>query len=181
MVPIKDVKTFVRTMRAVCQRMPDAVGWVAGPEEEDPDYATECRELAQSLGIADKVDFMGFQKIDELLPLVGVNVLTSISEAQPLVVLEGFAAGVPCVSTDVGCCRELVMGTALAEDRAIGAAGSIVEIADPESTANEICGLLGDADRWKAAQAAGIARVERFYSEKKMLARYADIYAGAIK
>jgi len=28
----------------------------------------------------------------------------------PLVILEGFAAGLPCVSTDVGSCRELIEG-----------------------------------------------------------------------
>jgi glycosyltransferase involved in cell wall biosynthesis len=97
-------------MLTVVREYPDAEGWIAGPEDEDPDYATECRSLAESLGLGSKVKFLGFQKIDELLPKVGVLVLSSISEALPLVVLEGFAAGVPCVTTDVGSCSELVFG-----------------------------------------------------------------------
>lgn len=36
--------------------------------------------------------------------------LTSISEGQPLAVLEAMAAGRPAVTTDVGCCRELIEG-----------------------------------------------------------------------
>ena len=38
------------------------------------------------------------------------TILTSISEGQPLSVLESMAARRPCVCTDVGCCRELLEG-----------------------------------------------------------------------
>lgn len=178
-VPIKDIKTFIRAMRGICNQLPDAVGWIAGPDDEDPSYAAECKELVESLGLRDKVKFLGFQKIDELFPKLGVNVLTSISEAQPLVVLEGFAAGVPAVASDVGCCRELIEGVG-DRDRAIGSAGAIVDIADPDATAREVVALLGDTDRWFAAHRAGITRVERYYTQAQMLRRYGDIYAKAI-
>jgi glycosyltransferase involved in cell wall biosynthesis len=35
-VPIKDIKTFIRAMRRVVNLMPEAEGWIAGPEDEDP-------------------------------------------------------------------------------------------------------------------------------------------------
>ncbi len=35
-VPIKDIKTFIRAMRIVATRLPAAEGWIAGPEDEDP-------------------------------------------------------------------------------------------------------------------------------------------------
>ena len=66
--------------------------------------------------------FLGFQKPDEIFPKLGLTVLTSISEALPLVMLESFASGVPVVATDVGSCRELIEGR-LPEDRALGPAG----------------------------------------------------------
>jgi glycosyltransferase involved in cell wall biosynthesis len=106
-------------------------------------------------------------------------VLTSISEAQPLALLEGFAAGVPCVSTEVGCCRELVYGTT-AHDRALGASGRIVPIAKPEAAAEAVAELLLDPNAWSLAQQAGIARVEKFYTLEKMIARYQDVYQEAI-
>lgn len=97
-VPIKDVKTFIRAMLTVVRTMPEAEAWIAGPENEDPPYATECRELIDRLGLTDKVKLLGLQRIDELLPRIGVLVLSSISEALPLAVLEAFAAGVPVTS-----------------------------------------------------------------------------------
>lgn len=48
-VPIKDIKTFIRAMRAVVNQMPEAEAWIAGPEDEAPEYAAECRELVAQL------------------------------------------------------------------------------------------------------------------------------------
>ena len=41
-------------------------------------------------------------RLDEYLPRVDAIALTSLSEAQPLTVLEAGAAGIPTVATDVG-------------------------------------------------------------------------------
>ena len=179
-VPIKDVKTFIRAMRSVVSLLPQAEAWIAGPEDEDPAYAAECRSIVEGLGLADKVRFLGFQKIDELLPKVGLVVLSSISEALPLVLLEGFAAGVPAVATDVGSCRQLLYGLD-AEDIALGRAGALVDIADPQALAAAAAVLLGDPGKWRAAQAAGIARVERYYTQDKMFAAYRSLYQEALR
>jgi glycosyltransferase involved in cell wall biosynthesis len=178
-VPIKDIKTFIRAMRTVVNRMPQAQGWIAGPTDEDPDYADECRVLVESLGLQEHVRFLGFQRLTELLPQVGVVVLSSISEALPLVLLEGFAAGVPTVSTDVGSCRQLVDGLP-GEDAALGRAGRIVGIADPRALADAAVELLAHPDRWQAAAAAGVARVERYYALDTMLGHYDDVYERAL-
>lgn len=177
-VPIKDVKTFIRALRSVVNRIPQAEGWIAGPQDEDPAYAEECRALARGLGLGDRVRFLGFQDPVELLPKVGLVVLSSISEGLPLVVLEGFAAGVPAVCTDVGSCRQLIEGLE-PEDRALGVAGRIVGIADPQGLAEAAVSLLGDHDAWHAAQRAGIRRVERAYAERLMFESYRDVYERA--
>jgi glycosyltransferase involved in cell wall biosynthesis len=179
-VPIKDVKTFIRAIRSVVDRMPGAQGWIAGPEDEDPAYAQECHAVAASLGLADSVKFLGFQKVDDLLPKVGLIVLSSISEALPLVLLEGFAAGVPAVATDVGSCRQLVFGLP-GEDAAIGAAGDVVRIADPGALADAALRLLRDPVAWRAAQRAGIERVETRYTQDLMFARYRELYQWALR
>ena len=177
-VPIKDVKTFLRAMRGVISVMPEVEGWIVGPEEEDPEYVSECRSLMASLGLEGKVHFLGFQRIQDILPQLGLMVLTSISEAQPLVILEAWAAGTPVVSSDVGSCRELIEG-GIAEDRDLGIAGKVVAIADPQATSAAILELLRSPARWKAAQAAGLLRVNRYYTEALMLQRYRDLYQAA--
>lgn len=174
-VPIKDVKTYIRAMRTVVNKMPHAQGWIAGPEDEDQTYADDCHALVSSLGLEDNVKFLGFQKIDELLPKVGAIVLSSISEALPLVLLEGFAAGVPAVSTDVGSCRQLIEGLS-DEDKALGSAGDVVGIANPEALGGAVVNLLSDETRWYEAQAAGIKRVSQYYTQEMMFGAYSDLY-----
>jgi glycosyltransferase involved in cell wall biosynthesis len=178
-VPIKDIKTYIRAMRIVCDELPDAEGWIIGPEDEDPEYVRECKDLVASFDLTDKVKFLGFQNIADILPKLGIMVLTSISEAQPLVILEGYAAGVPCVATDVGSCRELIEGLA-EDDRALGAGGAVVSIADPEATAQAAIELLSDEEKWYRAQAAGLARVSQFYTLKRMFNTYHDLYRKAL-
>lgn len=178
-VPIKDIKTFIRAMRTVVNQIPDAQGWIVGPEDEDPDYANECRNLVESLDLESQVQFLGFRQISEVLPQVGLLVLSSISEALPLVLLEGFAAGVPAVSTDVGSCRQLIFGLG-EEDEALGSAGDIVRIADPQALAASALRLLTEPGSWQAAQKAAIQRVERFYTQTQMFDRYRHMYTGVL-
>ena len=128
-----------------------------------------------SLGLNENVKFLGFQNVLDILPQLGLMVLTSISEALPLVVLEAFASGLPCLATDVGSCRELIEGRG-GEDSALGAAGSVVSIADPEVTAEAALALLNDTARWHDAQRAGLARVARYYNDKLMFSSYRSLY-----
>lgn len=180
-VPIKDVKTYIRAMRTVCQRIPGAEGWLVGPGEEDSRYFDECKALAEALGLKDSVRFLGFRDVTEILPQVAVLILSSISEALPLTLLEGFAAGVPAVATDVGSCRQLIEGRqGDAEDMALGSAGRVVDIADAAALAEAVIGLYTDQKEWSSARAAALARVDRFYSERRMLDSYAAIYRKAL-
>lgn len=178
-VPIKDIKTFIRAMRSVCNTLPNAQAWIVGPEDEDVDYALECRSLVASLGLEDKVLFKGFQKVSEVLPKIQLLVLTSISEAQPLVLLEAMAAGVPQVTTDVGSCRELIEG-GTDEDKALGISGRLVNIADPMASALACVSLLQDEDTWRQASVSGLQRVQRFYTQDLMFERYDALYRDAL-
>src|SRR5690606_2074929 len=94
-VPIKDIKTFIRAMFIARRNDPEIEGWIVGPQDEDPAYAAECLDLVAGLGMQSHIKFMGFQNIDELMPRIGLVALSSISEGLPLVILEAFASGVP--------------------------------------------------------------------------------------
>ncbi|HTV21888.1 MAG TPA: GT4 family glycosyltransferase PelF [Polyangiaceae bacterium] len=178
-VPIKDVKTFVRTMGVVCHELPDVEGWIIGSADEDSSYDVECRLLVDSLGLGERVKFLGHQNVAEILPKLGLLMLTSISEAQPLAILEALAAGVPCVATDVGACREQIEGTT-DDDRALGRAGRVVPFADHRALARAAVELLTEPDTWAACQRVGVERVARYYDDTRMLASYRSVYRDAL-
>ena len=174
-VPIKDVKAFVRAMREIREERPDVEGWIVGNANEDPEYAEQCQALARTLEIENFVHFLGHRALGDILPEVGLVMLTSVSEGQPLVILEAFATGLPVVSTDVGSCREMIEGEG-DEDRALGSAGAVVPFAEHVAAANEALSLLDDPDRWRAARAAAVTRVERYYSDERVNRSYEAIY-----
>lgn len=79
----------------------------AGPLEQ------ECRARAQSLGVADRVRFLGtVPDAAPLLPAFDVLLLSSHTEGTPMVVLEAAVARVPVVSTAVGGVPDLLAGDA---------------------------------------------------------------------
>jgi glycosyltransferase involved in cell wall biosynthesis len=174
-VPIKDIKTFIRAMRIVVSRMPEAQGWLIGPTEEDPGYVEECKALVKSLGLEESVHFLGFRKTEDILPKLGLMVLTSISEAFPLVIVEAFASGLPVISSDVGACRELIEGRS-GKDRDLGSAGRVFPICNPEAVAGAALELMSRPDLWHSAQQAGIKRVETYYVQEEVIAKYRELY-----
>lgn len=175
-VSIKDIKTFIRAIRITANAIPDIEAWIVGPDDEEMEYASECRELITILELGNNIKFLGFQNIVDILPKSGLLTLTSISEGMPLVILEGFAAGLPCVSTDVGSCKELIYGGENPEDQALGQAGRVCQIANPTELAEGYIELLSDEQTWYKAQKTAIERVNRFYTQELFLENYQRIY-----
>ena len=58
----------------------------------------------------DNVVFTGRIDVRDYLGRMDMTILTSISEGQPLTILESYAARKPVIATDVGNCRELIYG-----------------------------------------------------------------------
>ena len=83
-VAIKDIKTFIRAIRIAVFEFPELEGWIVGPTDEDPEYAQECLRIVQNLGLENRVKFLGFQNVAEILPQTGILTLTSISEGIPV-------------------------------------------------------------------------------------------------
>lgn len=175
-VSIKDIKTFIRAIRVTADIIPDVEAWIVGPDDEEKEYASECRDLIDILDVKKNIKFLGFQNIVDILPKSGILTLTSISEGMPLVILEGFAAGVPCVSTDVGSCKELIYGGENPEDIALGKAGVVCEIANVKQLADGYIKLLTNEDKWLKAQKSAIERVNRFYTQEIFLDNYNEVY-----
>lgn len=107
-VPIKDIKTYISTAKIVLDRIPESIFYCIGPTDEDPGYFHDCERLVKSLKISDRFIFTGRQNVLEYYKFLNVLVLTSVREAQPLVLLEGYCGGVPAVATEVGNIPEML-------------------------------------------------------------------------
>jgi glycosyltransferase involved in cell wall biosynthesis len=60
-------------------------------------------EMAARMGLAEHVSFLGMQyRINEILPMFDVFVLSSITEGTSIALLEAQSCGIPAVVTDVG-------------------------------------------------------------------------------
>lgn len=179
-VPIKDVKTFLRAAAILAVSVPDVEVFVLGPEDEDEEYADQCHKLAAELGIAERVQFTGRVDLAEYLPRLDVMVLTSISEAQPLVILEAGAAGIPFVATDIGACREMLLG-ATGESPELGPGGAITPLCNPSATAEEVARLLTDHKWHRRAGRAIRERVRTHYDKRVVDATYRQIYEESMR
>jgi len=179
-VPIKDIKTFIRACGLLRQTAPDLKAFVIGPTDEDREYFAECMTLVQLLGLERNITFTGQAKVDDYLPMLDVLVLTSISEAQPLVILEAGAAGIPIVATDVGACREIIEGIP-GEEPALGMGGIVTPLASPASTADAIYTLLSDNALYENASTAIRTRIAQYYNETIQQQAYRNLYAQYLR
>lgn len=133
-----------------------------GPKEQ------EFRKHAESLGLTDVVTFAGWREdIGQLLQLMDIYVMSSLWEAMPLALLEAMAAGRPIVATDVA-------------DNAIvlrdGESGLIVPPGDPESLAEAVSQLLGNAALATRMGSNAELRLRDKYSVDRMVCSYGNIY-----
>jgi glycosyltransferase involved in cell wall biosynthesis len=174
-VPIKDVKTFLRACAILREYVPDVRGWVLGPLDEDAAYAEECRHLAIHLDLEATIEFKGKVALKDFYPQIDVLVLTSVSEAQPLVILEAGAMGIPSVATDVGACREMILGRS-DEQPPLGEAGAVTPLANPAATARALRWLLTDASVYERCGRTARERVRRYYNKTELDASYRELY-----
>lgn len=174
--PIKDVKTMIYAFADLKTRVPNARLHICGPED-DKDYARECYDLVKQLKISD-VLFPGTVNVLEKMEEFDFTILTSISEGMPLSVLESFAAGRPCVTTDVGCCKELIGGMS-GDD--LGPAGLCVPPIHREAISGAMEYLCTHPEERYRMGLAGKERVKRYYLHKDMIRNYQDTYEEVMR
>ena len=170
-VPIKDVMTMIRAFSIVRQKVDNVKFYLIGPGEEDSSYAQQCKNLVELLDLQDSIIFTGRVNIKDYLGKLDILVLTSISEGQPLVILEGWAAKIPSISTDVGSCRDL-----LEADKYEGPCGIVTKLASPSDTAAAILKLISNPKLREEMGNNGLKRVKRLYNDKVLISSYRDIF-----
>jgi glycosyltransferase involved in cell wall biosynthesis len=169
--PIKDVKTMIQAFAFAKERIPRVKLWIMGPWEEDMDYAQECFDLVEILKIPD-VMFTGRINVMEYLGRMDLTILTSISEGQPLTILESYAAKKPVIATDVGNCRGLIYG----EGDDFGPAGILTHIMNVEEIAQAMVQMAESGAMRVQMGINGYNRLMSKYRIEHMQKMYNHIY-----
>ena len=169
--PIKDIKTLIRAFDYAKRQVPNLKLWIMGPTDEDEEYARECFEMVELMHLTD-IEFTGRINVTDYLGGIDMTILTSISEGQPLTILEGYAAHIPAIATDVGNCRGLIYG----ESDDFGEAGILTHIMNVEEIADAMVSLAKHPMRREQMGEAGYRRVMAKYKIEDMEQTYRDIY-----
>jgi glycosyltransferase involved in cell wall biosynthesis len=103
---LKGVDVMLRALRRLRDEWPATAVLVGSGL-----HADRFKALARDLGLETAVRFPGAMPAARAFPLGRTLVVPSLKESFPYVVLEGAAAGLPLVATDVGGIPEMVAGT----------------------------------------------------------------------
>jgi glycosyltransferase involved in cell wall biosynthesis len=167
---------FLRAAAIVHRYFPDAHFVIVGSALfGEAGYAQEVRLLAETLGIADSVNFLGFRTdVHDVIAEMDLIVHASIiGEPFGQVIIEGMAAGKPVIATHGGGIPEIV------EDRR---SGIVVPMGDVQAMADAICRVLADPVLATAMGDRGREIVrERFTIQntaRKIEAIYQSLVAG---
>jgi glycosyltransferase involved in cell wall biosynthesis len=170
-VPIKDIKNFILASKIVSDHIPEARFYCIGPTDEDPVYYVECKALVNSFRLENSFEFTGRQDVTSYYSFLDVIVLTSVREAQPLVILEAYCAGLPIVSTRVGNVPEL-----LDYDERFLASPK-----DPEKIAMCVKYIYDNPLEVEKFLERNKEKVFRFYNRIEVHKRYEEIYKFLIR
>lgn len=170
--PIKDVKTMIQAFAYAKEKQPNLKLWIMGPCDEEKEYAQECFDLVETMKLKDVV-FTGRIDVRDYLGRMDMTILTSISEGQPLTILESYAAKKPVIATDVGNCRGLIYG----EDDTFGDAGILVHIMNIQEISQAILTLARDEKKRCAMGENGYRRLMKKYRIEDMKETYGKIYS----
>lgn len=134
-------------------------------------------QLAADLGLGDRVQFLGTVDDADLPALYAsadVFVLPANSRAEAFgkVLLEAMAAGLPCVTTELGTGTSFVV-----QD---GVTGFVVEPSKPEALAKAITILVEDAGLRRQMGAEGRERAQSCFTTAQMVAAVEQVYDGVL-
>lgn len=177
LTPIKDIQTFIDVAEQLVTRVRRLRVLIIGPMDEDPEYAESCIHAVRKRGLENIVTFTGQVDVRSLMSEIDVLMLTSISEALPLVILEAGAAGIPCIATDVGACRELLgCPNRPARNMQFGEGGIVSPVGDVGVLTEAAALLLNDKDMRDNMGQALRKKVRRRYRSETIAGRYRAIY-----
>ena len=160
---------FVALGRAKSQ-MPDK--WRLLVIGRDDGIGADLKRLSIDLGLIDHIQFMGSRSdVPRLLAAADIGLLCSHEEGFSNALLEGMAAGLPMIATDVGGNAEAVQD---------GLTGLLVPAKDPDRLAQALVRLANDPDLRARLGAAARERIGRHFTLDRCVESYDALYRALL-
>ncbi len=139
----------------------------------DGPAAAELKDLAGSLGVDDRVRFLGFRRdVYDFLAHADALLMPSLHEGLPYTLLEAMSLGAPVLASRVG---------GLAEVLQDGITGLLFPAADPEALRNACLRIAGDPDLARRIGVAAAVEQRSRFTLDGMLAGYRAAYTKAAR
>jgi glycosyltransferase involved in cell wall biosynthesis len=176
---VKGLDIFVKAASEVLKKYQNVEFHIAGSLlETQQEYSKDIKALIRQLGLKEKLIIHGHIDSDSLpsfLSSMDIHVLSSKSEACPISVLEGMAASLPIVATNVGGVEECLLYD---KDKP---AGIIVPVGDVTKLANAIQKLIFNDDYAQSLGLNGRMLAMSQFSLDVCTERHQEIYFSLLR
>lgn len=174
LVPVKGHVELLQALACVAGELPDLQLLLAGYGE--PGYQRELSDLAERLGVAGRVRFLGdVVQIPSLLKTCDGKILATRNvgrrEAFGAALVEAMAAGLPVIATRSGGPEEIVVD---------GETGWLVDADGYQPLAAAMRLFYADPGRRRAFGEAGQRRAWEHYGKAQMISRYQALYQSLV-
>jgi glycosyltransferase involved in cell wall biosynthesis len=162
----KGIFDFIKSAEYVTKEFPDVKFVVCGSGR----LLNKSIAYAQRLGLQKKVVFLGYIKKDRLISLfqnATAQVVPSLYEGLPTVLLEAMSCSLPVVATNIGGNNEVISS---------GVNGFLVPPKRPDAMAEAVSRLLVDTDLSMKLGAAARETIERCYTWDRVTDRFLKCY-----
>jgi glycosyltransferase involved in cell wall biosynthesis len=161
----KGYHEFIHAASDVCRDYPDARFLCIG---EDRGIQQELEQLVDHLGLRHAVIFTGqVRKIEDLFPIIDIQVSASHEEGFSSAIIEGMAAGKPIVATAVGGNLEAVVHKVT---------GLLVPPQNPGALAHALKTCLDHPELASQFGSNGRKRVEEHFALEQVIAALETLY-----
>jgi glycosyltransferase involved in cell wall biosynthesis len=162
---IKRPDRLLGAFSLVLKKVPSAVLLFAGEGELFEKTKADASHFGES------VRFLGWRSdLALLFAATDVAVLSSDNEGMPVTLIEASMAGVPCVTTDVGSAREVVLD---------GKTGFVVET-ESEALANAVLKILKDRELQDKMGKAAVIHTEKNFGTGRLVQDHIDLYEALV-
>ena len=171
LTPLKKQDLFLRAAAKLLDESPECdldLFVIGGHAPKDQTYADRLRQLAEELGLADRVHFSGhLAELSRLYSAFDVIVVPSENEAFSLVLVEAMAAKCAVIASQVGGMAEIVSDDVT---------GMLVPPDDVDALCLKMRSLIGDDQLRQRLGEAAAREVRTRFARDRVLPRIEELY-----